>query len=186
MQHELPSPYIVYLCGSLFARESKFGHKHLMTNKRLNPIELRKNMKLALLVDLYFSGYVEFEVVKSKGLLVKREDLVIKVIKNIDRISNFFIEEELLSLLRENGAVQLKFYINRTTGFEDKFWMDAVAKRIVKELTEKGYLLNEKDKLTLNAEKIVALEEAAKTIKRKIEEFQTKNPELAKIIYKLL
>jgi hypothetical protein len=186
LNDELPSPYIVYLYGHMFARESKFGHKHLVSGRRLNPVELRKNIKLALLVDLYLSGVVKFEIVETRGLLGKRKDLVVQAAKDINRSSNYLIEEEFLALLREKGKIALKFSLNKTTGLEDKFWMDSFAERINKELAEKGYLTKVNNHFTPIMEKVSSLREGAEVIKQRINNFQTKNPGLAKIIYESL
>ena len=186
MDDELPSPYIVYLYGHMFARESEFGHKHSVSGRRLNPVELRKNIKLALLVDLYVSGIIEFEIVETWGLLGKRKDLVVQAVKDINKSSNYLIEEELLALLREKGKIPLKFSLNKTIGLEDKFWMDSFAERINKELVDKGYLKKVNHHFTPVMEKVNSLREKAETIKKRIKDFQTKNAELAKIIYKSL
>lgn len=185
MQSSIPSPYIVYLYGHFFVPESKFGHKHLISGKRLNPVKLRKTIKLALLVDLYFSGAIDFEVVEVGKLLMKRKEVVVKIVKNVDE-TEFFIQKELLSLLKNMGRVPLRFSINKTIGLEEKFWMDSLAERINKELAEKGYFAKINNQLKPVEDKIIPLQKDVERIKQKLEEFRTKNSELTKLIYESL
>lgn len=182
MQNRIPSPYIVYLYGHLFVSESRLGHKHLVSGKRLNPTELRKTIKLAMLVELYFSGVIDFEVVEVGKLLMKRKEVVVKIVRNVEE-TEFFIEKELLSLLKSMGRIPLRFNINKAIGLEEKFWMDSFAERINKELAEKGYFTMVNNQLKPVEDKVLSLQKDAERLKQELEKFRTKNPELARLIY---
>ncbi|MEM0356933.1 MAG: hypothetical protein QXL77_00950 [Candidatus Bathyarchaeia archaeon] len=183
MQDRIPSPYVVYLYGHIFVPESKFGHKHLVSGKRLNPAELRKTIKLAMLVELYSFGIIDFEIAEV-GKLIKRREVFVKMVKNVDDSKAvFFIEKELLSLLKNFGKVPLRFSINRSTGLEEKFWMDTFAERINLELAARGYLTKINNQFRPVEERIMLLREEAERIKQKLEEFRAKNPELAELVY---
>lgn len=186
MRDRIPSSYIVYLYGHIFVPESKFGHKHLVSGKRLNPAELRKMIKLAMLVELYSSGIIDFEVAEV-GKLIKRREVVVKMAKDVDYLeTGFFIEKDLLSLLKSIGRVPLRFSINKTVGLEEKFWMDSFAERINLELAERGYLAKINNQFKPVEERIMPLRDDVERIKQRLEEFRAKNPELAKLIYEAL
>ncbi|MCS7115752.1 MAG: hypothetical protein RMJ15_10930 [Nitrososphaerota archaeon] len=184
MYDKIPAPYVVYLYGHIFVPESRLGHKHLVSGKRLNPTELRKTIKLALLVDLYFSNAIDFEIVEV-GKLMKRKEVIVKIVKDVEE-SDFFIEKELISILKSVGKIPLRFNISKTVGLEEKIWMDNFAERINVELTKKGYFTKIDNQLRLVGNKIMSLRKEAEGIKQKIEEFKAKNPELAKLIHEAL
>lgn len=186
MQDQIPAPYIVYLYGHIFVSESKFGHKHLVSGKRLNPADLRKTIKLAMLMELYFSGVIDFEV-SEVGKVMKRKEVIVKMVKDVEETERgFFIEKELLSLLKRLGKVPLRFSINRTIGLEEKFWMDNFAERINLELAERGYLTKINNQFKPVEERVMSLREDAEKIKQRLEEFRAKDPKLAKLIYEAL
>lgn len=190
MKNEIPASYVVYLYGHMFASSSFPGHKHIVTGKRLNPVELRKAIKLATIVSLYNAGIIDFEIRTTKKRFRKRQDLVIKLLKDLEQ-SNLRIEKDMAAFLKEKGELVLNFGIPKIYGFgfDEKRWMDFNAMLMNKELAEMGYLSAKAPgnyrirQYVPNEEAIKKLEHVAAEIKEKISEFKEKRKDIWEKLY---
>ena len=169
----------------MFASTSFLGHRHVVSGKRLNPVELRKAIKIATIVNLYESRVIDLFLQVKKGLLRKHEELIIELLKDIEP-PNFLIEKEFLALLKEKRKIPLRFSIPNIYGFgiDEKKWMDYTAKIMNQELAKKGYLKKEENGRYLPIEvAIKSLESKALEIKAKVSDFETKKKDIIKKIY---
>ena len=186
MEVNIPPSYIAYLYGQMFASPSLFGHKHVVTGKRLNPIELRKAIKKAMLVSLYNDGTIDFEIRIKKGRFRERRELFIKALKNVES-SDFSFENDLFTLLKQHGETIISFL---HAGFDyEKKLLDRLANVMNKELAREGYLKEEEGRYTRararytpNVEAIEPLRNIALEIKLKTAEFEAKRKDLTKIL----
>jgi len=192
---DLPYAYIVYLHGNLFASSSNLpfrGHKHVVTRKRLDPAQLRRATKVALLVDLYRSGIIDFEIREEKKRFSNKmkKEVFVKLLKEVDQLPDFGFNKLFLMLLQRDKEVKLEFRVMKWAGVltsADKNYMDLSAKEFNRELAQKTKLIRVQSRraryeFAPNLEDIEHLKDVALRIKEEMSEFKEKNPELYELL----
>jgi hypothetical protein len=184
---ELPPSYVVYLFGHMFAKTRLIGHKHIISKKRLDPVQLRKAIKLACIVHMYNLGYINFEIATKKSSK-KEKELFIILVKDIEPCG-FLIEDQLISLLKNGKKLKLtKFQMRNLIGlgFEEKIYMDRLANQLNNELVNKGFLKLCGSNYVINQEIRKLLEEYAFEVKRNILKFREERKEVFELLMELL
>ena len=180
MRNQISPACIVYLYGHILTPSSRFGHKHVTSKKRLDPVKFRKIIKLAMLVDLYNTGAIDF---KAHRRWLGGKQLIVNQLKQIEPF-DVTLEKQFATALNERGELKLDFRINKvfSLGFEEKLWMDRFAEAMNRELTAKGYLKEENGEYAPVQEAINGLEAEVEPIKRQLEEFRIKNAGLVELL----
>lgn len=184
MRNQISPACIIYLYGHILTPSSRFGHKHVTSQKRLDSVKFRKIIKLVMLVDFYNSRAIEFKV--HRGWLGGKQ-LFVKQLKQIEPF-DVTLEKQFATVINERGEVKLEFRINRmfSLGFEERVWMDKFAEAMNRELAAKGYLKEENGAYLPVHEAIKPLEAEVEPIKRQLEEFRVKNIALVELLEKVL
>ena len=129
----------------MFASVSSNGYLHVVSGSKLDPSQLRKAIKTAMLVDWYNAGIIEFEIRASKEMLWKSSTkLFIKLVKETE-LSDFEVERRFMMemRLRENKEAQLYFRVPKplfSGGREERRVLDILTNMMNLELVDMGYL----------------------------------------------
>jgi hypothetical protein len=174
----------VYLYGHILTPGSRFGHKHVVSQKRLDSVKFRKIIKLAMLVDFYNSGVIEFEIRRGK---LGGKQLIVKRLRQIDPF-DVTLEKQFAAIINERGEIKLEFHITNVLplGFEQRVYMDRFAEVMNRELAAKGYLTEDNGRYLPVQQTIKPLEAEVESIKKQIDVFRIKKIELIEFIEKKL
>ena len=171
----------------MFASVSSNGYLHVVSGSKLDPSQLRKAIKTAMLVDWYNAGIIEFEIRASKEMLWKSSTkLFIKLVKETE-LSDFEVERRFMMemRLRENKEAQLYFRVPKplfSGGREERRVLDILTNMMNLELVDMGYLKEVEGEYVPVRKKIDALKDEAMEIRRRMSEFKEKNPETYRIM----